>query len=135
MLSCSVFQKSHGMGRVQSGQHKDSTVCTASVCVCVTSGSDVIPSHFHPHTHTLVSAVCHWIKPSFSCRLSAATSARTHSDRHFCLFCRCRLALSVLRVRSHAGLSLRHCLFPTFSLMSQSAGGLDLLRSQDNLGV
>lgn len=80
MPSCSVFQKSHGMGRVQ---HKDSTVCTVSVCVCVTSGSDVIPSHFHPRTHTLVSAVCHWIKHSFSCRLSAATSARTHSDRHF----------------------------------------------------
>lgn len=89
MPSRSVFQKSHGMGRVQ---HKDSTVCTVSVCVCVTSGSDVIPSHFHPRTHTLVSAVCHWIKHSFSCRLSAATSARTHSDRHFCLFCRCCLA-------------------------------------------
>lgn len=55
MPSCSVFQKSHGMGRVQ---HKDSTVCTVSVCVCVSLLDRTSYRHTFTPARTHLSALC-----------------------------------------------------------------------------
>lgn len=55
MPSRSVFQKSHGMGRVQ---HKDSTVCTVSVCVCVSLLDRTSYRHTFTPARTHLSALC-----------------------------------------------------------------------------
>lgn len=94
-------------------------LCVQSVCVCVSLLDRTSRCHTFTPARTHLSALC----VTGSNTVSPADSAQrrqpepTQTDTF--VFSVVVVLLPLLWVGSHAGSSLWHCLFPTFSFMSQ----------------